>query len=90
MMQYATAQALGQARLADLHRQAQRNALACNAAHVPAGTPQPGRNRIPVSLRRVGWQRRLGKQLWVLLHARVLLDGPAALPHQRHLYAPPA
>jgi hypothetical protein len=77
---------LATARIADLHRQTQRDALARAAAHVPSGTPQPGRNRILVSLRR-GRQRRFGTQLWVLLHAQALLDGPAALPDQRHLHA---
>jgi hypothetical protein len=72
---------------ADLRCQTQRDALARDAAHVPSGTPQRGRNRILVSLRRAGRQRRLGRQLWVLLHAQALLDGPAAFPHQRHLHA---
>lgn len=66
---------LATARIADLRSQAQRNALARAAAHVPSRTLQPGRNRIPVSLRRLGRQRQLGRQLWTLLHAQVLLDG---------------
>jgi hypothetical protein len=64
---------LATARIADLHRQAQRDA-------------RPGRRRIAVSFRRVGRQRRFGQQLWALLHAQALLDS-ATLPHQRHLPA---
>ena len=37
MMQHTTVQALGQARLADLHRQAQRDALARAREPVTAG-----------------------------------------------------
>jgi hypothetical protein len=66
---------LATARIADLRRQAQREALARAATHVPSATLQPGRNRIAVSLRRAGRQRRFGKQLWTLLHAQALLDG---------------
>lgn len=78
MMQYPTARTLGQARLADLHAQAHRAALARAATRVAPGAPQPGRHRIPVSLRRALRQCRFGDQLWTLLHAQVLLDGPAA------------
>jgi hypothetical protein len=82
-MDPATSYERATARIADLRRQTQRDALARGAAHIPSGTPQPGRNRILVSPRRATRQRRLGTQLWVLLHAQALLDGPAALPHQR-------
>jgi hypothetical protein len=81
---------LATARAADLRRQAQRDALARAAAHVPSGTPQPGGHQIPVSLRRVGRQRRFGMQLWTLLHAQLLLGGPAARPHRRYLHVPAA
>lgn len=50
---------LATARIADLRRQAHREALAGAAA--PRAIP-----------------RRFGQQLWTLLHAQVLLDGPAA------------
>jgi hypothetical protein len=66
---------LATARIADLHRQAQPEALARAAMHVRPATPRPGRNRIAVSLRRAGRQRRFGAQLWTLLHAQALLDG---------------
>lgn len=69
---------LATARIAGLHRQAQRDALARAAARAPSSAPQPGRQRIPVSPRRAVRQGRFGKQLWTLLHAQVLLDGPAA------------
>jgi hypothetical protein len=75
------------ARIAGLRRQAQRNARARAAAHVPSSAPRPRKSRIRVSLRRIGRQRRFGQQLWTLLHAQALLDGPATLPHQRHLPA---
>jgi hypothetical protein len=41
---------LTQARIADLHRRAQRERLA-RAAHVPPSAPPPDRRRIPVRLR---------------------------------------
>ena len=69
---------LATARIADLRRQAHRGALAGPAAPVPSSAPQPARNRIPVGLRRAGHPRRFGQQLRTLLHAQVLLDGPAA------------
>ena len=69
---------LATARIADLRRQAQRDALTCAATPVPSSAPQPGRNRTPVGLRGAGRPRRFGKQLWTLLHPQVLLDGPAA------------
>ncbi len=69
---------LATARIADLRRQAQRGALAGAAALVPASASQSARNRIPVGLRRAGYPRRFGQQLWTLLRAQVLLDGPAA------------
>lgn len=75
------------ARIADLRGQAQRDARARAAAHMPSSAPRPRRSRIRVSPRRVGRQRRFGQQLWTLLHARALLDGPATLPHQRRLHA---
>jgi hypothetical protein len=50
---------LGQARIADLRRQAQREALARRAAHVPSSASKPDRKRIPVSLPfRLGNRRR--------------------------------
>jgi hypothetical protein len=69
---------LAMVRIADLRRQAQRGALARAATRVASSAPQPGRHRITVSLRRAVRQRRFGKQLWTLLPAQVLLDGPAA------------
>ena len=69
---------LATARIADLRRQAQRDALARATTRVPPSAPQPDRSRLPVSLRRTVRQRRFGKQLRTLLHAQVLLDGPAA------------
>ena len=78
---------LALARTADLRRQAQRDAQARTAAHMPSRAPRPGRHRLAVSLRCACRQRRLGRQLWTLLHAQALLDGPATVPHQRHLLA---
>jgi hypothetical protein len=69
---------LATARIADLRRQAQRDALARATPRVPSSAPQPEENRTPVSLRRAARQRRFGQRLWTLLHAQVLLDGPAA------------
>lgn len=69
---------LATARIADLHSQAQRDALARAAAPMPSSAPQPGRNRVLVSLRRAVRQRRFGEQLWTVLHAQALLNGPAA------------
>lgn len=34
-------------------------------------------------LRRMGRQHRFAEQLWALLHAPALLDGPPAHPYQR-------
>jgi hypothetical protein len=68
---------LAMARIADLHRQAQHDPRARAATREPSKAPQPGRHRIAVSLRRAVRQRRFGLQLWSLLHAQVLLDGPA-------------
>ena len=68
---------LAMARNADLRSQARRGAWARAAAHSSSSGPPPGRNRSPASLRRMGRPRRLGTQLWALLHAQVLLDGPA-------------
>ena len=70
---------LATARIADLHRQTQRDALARAATRVPSSAPQHDRNRTLVSLRRAGRPRRFGQQLWTLLHAQALLDGPAAV-----------
>ena len=78
---------LATARIADLRRQAQRDARARATVHVPTRAPRPGRRRIAVSFRRVGRQRRFGQQLWALLHAQAPLDDPVTLPHQRHLPA---
>ncbi len=78
---------LALARTADLRRQAQHDARARAAAHVPSHAPRHGRHRLAARLRRAGRQRRFGQQLWTLLHAQVLLDGPAAPPHQRALPA---
>ena len=51
---------LATARIADLRRQAQRDALAQAAAHVPPSAPQPDRNRNLASLRlRRGHRRRV-------------------------------
>ena len=72
------------ARIADLRRQAHHDALARAAAHPPSRAPLPGRHPIAVSRRRVGRPRRFGMQLWTLLHAQALLDGPATVPHRRH------
>jgi hypothetical protein len=69
---------LATARIADLRRQAQRDALAGTAAPVPSSASQPARNRIPVGLHHAGHPRRFGQQLWTLLRGQVLLDGPAA------------
>ena len=66
---------LAKSRAADLQHQAQRDALARAAAQVPSHQAQPGRQRIPVGLRRARVQRRFGAQLWALLHAQTLLDG---------------
>ena len=66
---------LANSRAADLQRQARRDALARAAAQLPPHQAQPGRHRIPVSLRRARVQRRFGAQLWALLHAQTLLDG---------------
>jgi hypothetical protein len=74
-MHPATSYELATAQIAHLRRQAQHDALTRAAAGVPSSTPGPGRNRIPVSLRRIGRPRRLGTRLWALLHAQVLLDG---------------
>jgi hypothetical protein len=65
---------------ADLRYPARREALTRAAASGPPSTPQPGRNRILASLRRVGRQRRFGTQLWTLLHAPALLDGKEPRP----------
>ena len=66
---------LATARIADLRRQAQRDALAGAATPVPSRAPQPGRYPALAGRRRA---RRFGEQLWTLLHAQALLDGPAA------------
>ncbi|HYB47569.1 MAG TPA: hypothetical protein VED20_09475 [Streptosporangiaceae bacterium] len=42
---------LAQSRIADLHRQARRQALARAAAHLPSTAPPTSRKRIPVGLR---------------------------------------
>jgi hypothetical protein len=76
-MHPAISYGLATARIVDLRRGAQRDALARAATHEPSSAPQPGRNRIPVSLRRVGRRRRFGVQLWTLLHAQALFHGPA-------------
>jgi hypothetical protein len=78
---------LATARTADLRRQAQSDALARLAALVPSRTPQPGGRRILASVRRIGRPRRFGMQLWTLLHAQVLLDGPATFWDQGYLHA---
>jgi hypothetical protein len=57
---------LATARIADLRRQAQRDALTCAATPVPSSAPQPGRNRTPVGLRGAGRPRHFGQQLWTL------------------------
>ena len=85
-MHPAISNELATARIADL-RQAQGDTVGRAAAQLPSNAPQPGRHRIPVSLRRVGRQRRFGAQLWTLLHAQDLLGGPATHPHQRYLHA---
>ena len=68
---------LATARIADLRRRARRDALA-RAATRATQRAAADRNRIPVSLRPAARRRRFGQQLWTLLHAQVLLDGPAA------------
>jgi hypothetical protein len=78
---------LATARNADLRSQAQRAARARAAAHVSSSGPPPGRNPIPASPRRTGRPRQFRTRLWALLHAQVLLDGPAARPQQRQLHA---
>ena len=57
-MHPAISNELATARNADL-RQAQGDTVGRAAAHLPSTPPQPGRNWIPVSLRRVGRQRAL-------------------------------
>ena len=74
-----TSYELATTRIADLRRQAQRDSLARAATHVPSSTPQPHSNRIPVSIRRIGRQRRFATQLRTLLHAHALLNGPPPL-----------
>jgi hypothetical protein len=74
-----TSYGLARARIADLRCQAQRDALARAAAHLPSWGLQLSRNRIPGCLLRIGRQRRFGVQLWTLLHAQALLDGPATV-----------
>ena len=69
---------LARARIADLRRRARCDRLARAGTSVPPNAPQQDRNQIPVSYRRAGRQGRFGKQVWTLLHAQVLLDGPAA------------
>ena len=59
MMQYTTAQALGQARLADLHDQARRDALARAARRARRARRQHATHRtprLPAALTR--WARR--------------------------------
>lgn len=53
---------LAQARIADLRRQAQRDALARAATHLSSSTPQSNKNRIPVSLRSWFGNRRRAYQ----------------------------
>jgi len=55
MLPYTTVQALGQARLAEMHRQAQRDALARTARRQHSTTHAPG---LRATLTR--WARRLG------------------------------
>ena len=69
---------LATARIADLRRQAQSDALVRATTRMPPSAPQPDRSRIPVNLRRAARQRRFGRQLRTLLHAQLLLDGLAA------------
>jgi hypothetical protein len=73
-MRPATSYELATPRIAHLRGQAQRDALTRAATRVPSSTPQPGSNRIPISLRRIG-RPRFGTRLWTLLHAQALLDG---------------
>ena len=86
-MHPATSHELATVRSAHPRRQGQRDALTRAAECVPSSTPQPGSNRIPVSLRRLGRPPRFGTRLWALLHAQALLDGSADYPRQRHLHA---
>jgi hypothetical protein len=66
------------AAIPDLRRQARHNALARAGTPVPSSGPEPDRDRSAAGMHRTGWPRRFGTRLWTLLHAQVLLDGPAA------------
>lgn len=57
--------------VAGLRRQAERDARSA-VAHVPPGLPRPRGRRNPAS------PGRISQQLWTLLHAQLLLAGPAA------------
>jgi hypothetical protein len=58
-MMHTTAQALGRAHLADLHRQAQRDALARAASQARRSRRQEPRHRMPGILNSVtAWARR--------------------------------
>ena len=60
MMQPTTAQALGQARLADLHHQAEREALARAARQARAAHSQPRDHAPGILAALTGWARRPG------------------------------
>ncbi len=59
MMQPTTMQALGQARLADLHRQAERASLARAARQARRVRTQSGRRTPGLLAALTGWARRL-------------------------------
>ena len=54
---------LSQARIADRHRQAQREALARAAAHPRSRAPRPNRKWLPVSLYFWAGNRRRARQV---------------------------
>ena len=58
MMQHTTVQALGQARLADLHHQAQRASLARAARQARRMRRQSGRRTPRLLAALTGWARR--------------------------------
>ena len=65
------------ARIAVQRRRAQREAPPRAAARIPPNAPPSGRSQPMTGRRRSDRQRRLGTQLWTLLHAQALLDDPA-------------
>jgi hypothetical protein len=87
MMQYTTAQALGQARLAEMHHQAQRATLARAARQARRARRQQSGHRAPgVLAAATAWVRRSRptpeSALWHTADILAPLEGPSSV-HRR-------